>query len=103
MAAYIDEVDEIAKCFPRYEVKNIRRYDNTSVDMLTKLGSGRKPITPRIFQEHLWTPSVKGANLAVSPAKEVMVITLAWTKPYLDYLIDQTLPEGEVLVRQIVR
>jgi hypothetical protein len=62
--------------------------------MLSKLGSGRKPIPPGIFLEHLRTPSVKGANLenpdvATSPAKEVMVITPAWTKPYLDYLIDQ--------------
>jgi hypothetical protein len=32
-----------------------------------------------------------------------MVITPAWTKPYLDYLIDQKLPEDEVLVRQIAR
>ncbi|KAK1667554.1 hypothetical protein QYE76_055713 [Lolium multiflorum] len=42
MAAYRDEVDEIAKCFLGYEVKYVRRDDNTAVDMLSKLGSGRK-------------------------------------------------------------
>ena len=44
MAAYEDEVDEMAKCFLRYEVKYVRRDDNTTADMLSKLGSGRKPI-----------------------------------------------------------
>ncbi|KAK1653876.1 hypothetical protein QYE76_071681 [Lolium multiflorum] len=75
MAAYRDEVDEIAKCFLGYEVKYVRRDDNTAADMLSKLGSGRKPIPPGIFLEHLRIPSVKGANpenpeVAVSPAKE---------------------------------
>ncbi|KAK1630900.1 hypothetical protein QYE76_005215 [Lolium multiflorum] len=76
--------------------------------MLSKLGSGRKPIPPGIFLEHLRIPSVKGANpenpeVTVSPAREVMVIIPAWTQPFLDYLIDQKLPEDEVLARQIIR
>ena len=78
------------------------------MDILSKLGSDRKPIPPVIFLEHLRIPSVKGADpenpdRAVSPAKEVMFVAPAWTKPYLDYLIDQKLPEDEVLKRQIVR
>ena len=102
MEAYRDEVDEIAKCFLGYKVKYVRRDDNTAADMLSKIGSDRKPILPGIFLEHLGTPSVKGANpenpdVAVSPAKEVMVIIPAWTQPFLDYLIDQKLPEDEVL------
>ncbi|KAK1648310.1 hypothetical protein QYE76_066115 [Lolium multiflorum] len=39
MAAYRDEVDEIAKCFLGYEVKYVGRDDNTAADMLSKLGS----------------------------------------------------------------
>ncbi|KAK1642487.1 hypothetical protein QYE76_060292 [Lolium multiflorum] len=74
MAAY-ETVDEIAKCFLGYEVKYVRRDDNAAADMLSNLGSGRKPIPPGIFLEHLRIPSVKGANpenpeVAVSPAKE---------------------------------
>src|SRR3954452_11345361 len=108
MEAYRDEVDEIAKCFPGYKVKYIPRDDNTAADMLSKLGSGRKPIPPRVFLEHLQVASVKGADeenpdMAVSPAKDVMVITPLWTKPYLDYLLHQKLPEDETLARQIVR
>jgi hypothetical protein len=74
MAAYKDKIDEMAKCFLGYEVKCVRRDDNTATDMLSKLGSGRKPITPGIFLEHLRVPSVMGADpenpeRASSPAK----------------------------------
>src|SRR3954468_6563519 len=108
MEAYRDEVDELAKCFLGYEVNYIPRDDNAAADMLSKLGSGRKPIPPGVFLEHLWVASVKGADeenpdMAVSPAKDVMVITPLWTKPYLDYLLHQKLPEDENLAWQIVR
>ncbi|KAK1694549.1 hypothetical protein QYE76_011246 [Lolium multiflorum] len=46
MAAYKDEIDEIAKCFLGYDVKYVRRDDNTSKDMVSKLGSGRKLVPP---------------------------------------------------------
>ncbi len=88
MAAYRDEVDELAKCFLGYEVKYVPRDDNTAADMLSKLGSGRKPIPPGIFLEHLRIPSIKGADpenpdRAVSPAKEAMLITQPITKALL--------------------
>src|SRR4051812_43457654 len=102
MEAYKDEVDEIAKCFLGYEVKYIPRDDNAAADMLSKLGSGRKPKPPGIFLEHLRVASIKGEDeanpdMAVSPAKDVMVSTLLWTKPYLDYLLHQKLPKDETL------
>ncbi|KAK1662085.1 hypothetical protein QYE76_050244 [Lolium multiflorum] len=61
MAAY-ETVDEIAKCFLGYEVKYVRRDDNTAADMLSKLGSGRKPIPHWNFPGASRIPSVKGAN-----------------------------------------
>jgi hypothetical protein len=76
LVAYRDEVDEIFKCFLRYKVKHVRRDNNTTADMMSKLESGGKPIPPGIFLEHLRTPSVN-PDVAISLAKEVMVITLA--------------------------
>ncbi|KAK1614823.1 hypothetical protein QYE76_020340 [Lolium multiflorum] len=102
-----DEVDEIAKCFLGYEVKYVRRDDNTAADMLSKLGSGRNQFRLE-FSSSICEYPLKGANpenpdLAVSPAKEVMAVIPAWTQPFLDYLIDQKLPEDEVHARQIIR
>ncbi|KAK1627481.1 hypothetical protein QYE76_001796 [Lolium multiflorum] len=37
-------IDEIAKCFLGYEVKYVRRDDNTAADMLSKLDPGRKQL-----------------------------------------------------------
>ena len=108
MAAYKDEVDDFAKCFVGYDVRYVPRDRNTAADLLSKLGSGRKSIPPGIFLEHLRVPSVKGADesnpeAANSPAKEVMLITPEWTKPFLDYLSQGTLPEDKLLARQIQR
>ena len=49
MAAYRDEVDEIAKSFLVYEVKYVPREQNEEADLLSKLGSGRKRIPPGVF------------------------------------------------------
>ena len=54
MAAYQDEVDEIANSFLGYEVKYVHREQNEAVDLLSNLGSGRKQIPPG-FLEHLDT------------------------------------------------
>jgi ribonuclease HI len=42
MAAYRDEVDEMAKSFLGYDIKHVRREDNMAVDTLSKLGSSRR-------------------------------------------------------------
>src|SRR5215216_5449070 len=63
MAAYRDEVDEIAKSFLGYEVKYVPREQNKTDDLLSKLGSGRKRIPPGVFLEHLREPSVTGEDI----------------------------------------
>ena len=91
MAAYRDEVDEIAKSFLGYEVKYVPREQNEAADLLSKLGSGRKRIPPGVFLEHLRTPSVKGADIdnpdrADSFINMVTKVPPAWTKPFMEYL-----------------
>src|SRR3954464_1026040 len=108
MAAYRDKVDEISKSFLGYEVKYVPREKNEAVDLLSKLGSGRKQIPPGVFLEHLHTPSVKGADIdnldrADSFVNMVTKVPLAWTKPFMEYLEYGTLPDDEVERRQIIR
>ena len=108
MAAYRDEVGEMAKSFLCYEVKYVLGDDNMAADTLSKMGSGRKLDPPGVFLEHLRVRSVKGADAdnperANSPALAVMVVIPPWTQPYLEYLRNQTLCEDEVLRRQIIQ
>src|SRR3954464_7883539 len=108
MVAYREEVDKIAKRILGYEVKYVPREQNEAADLLSKLGSGCKRIPPGVFQEHLRTPSVKGADIdnpdrVDSFVNMVTKVPTAWTKPFIEYLENGTLPDDEVERRQIVR
>ena len=75
---------------------------------MSKLGSSRKPVPPDVFLEHLYVPSVRGADPenpdhVDSPVNAVMTVSPEWTKPFMDYLIDGTLPPEEVARRQMIR
>jgi hypothetical protein len=76
MAAYRDEVDEMAKNFLGYDIKHVRQEDNMAANTLSKLGSSRKAVPPNVFLEHLHVPSVKivdpeNPELASSPVMAV--------------------------------
>src|SRR3954465_14352500 len=108
MAAYRDVVDEITKSFLGYSVKYVPREQNEAADLLSKVGSGCKRISPGVFLEHLRTPSVKGADIdnpdrADSFIHMVTKVLPAWTKPFMEYLEHGTLPDDEVERQQIVR
>src|SRR3954471_18246584 len=108
LAAYRDEVEEIAKSFLGYKVKYVPREQNEAAGLLSKLGLGRKKIPPGVFLEHLRTPSVKGADIdnpdkADSFVNMVTKIPLAWIKLFMEYLEHGTLPDDKVERRKIVR
>jgi hypothetical protein len=108
MAAYRDEVDEMAQSFLGYDIKHIRREDNMAADTLSKLGSSRKAVLPGVFLEHLHVPSVKmvdleNPELASSPVMAVFPSNPPWAEPYLEYLTSKKLPKDEVQKRQIER
>ena len=104
MAAYHDPVDDMSLDFRGYEVKYVKREENWAADILSKLGSARKPVPPGVFLEHLHVPSVKGADqihpeLVDSPVNTVKTIHPPWMQPFLDYLLDGKFPEEEVARR----
>jgi hypothetical protein len=77
MAAYRDEVDEMAKSFLGYDIKHIQREDNMVADTLSKLGSSHRVVPLGVFLEHLHVPSVKmvdpeNPELASSPVMAVL-------------------------------
>jgi hypothetical protein len=108
MAAYRDEVDEMAKSFLGYNIKHVRREDNMAANTLSKLGSSRKAVLPGVFLKHLHVPSVKmvdpeNPELASFPVMAVLPCNPPWAEPYLEYLTTKKLPKDEVQKRQIER
>ena len=110
MVAYRATVDEFAKCFLRYEVRHIPRAQNKAADTVARLGSERKKVPKDVFLEHLYKPSIKGADFLGPEVAEpvgvasyvVYLVNPDWTTPYLDFLINQELPDDVVLKRQII-
>jgi hypothetical protein len=101
MAAYRDEVDEMAKSFLGYDIKHVRGEDNMAANTLSKLGSSRKAVPPSVFLEHLRVPLVKmvdpeNPEQASSPIMAVLPSNPPWAEPYLEYLTSKKLPEDEV-------
>ena len=111
MAAYRATIDEFAKCFLGYEVRHIPRAQNEAADTLARLGFEQKNVPKDVFLEHLHKPSILGADLLVPESVQpvgdasyaVYLVKPDWTAPYLEFLINQELPDDEVLKRQIIR
>ena len=59
MAAYRFHVQKISGFFDGCEFNHIRRTENESADMLSKIGSYRQAIPPGVSLEHLHKPSIK--------------------------------------------
>ena len=108
MAAQKAVVDELSKSFEGFEVQHIPRAENKEADALSRIGSARKQVPDGAFLEHLRVPSIVGVDedyptKSDSPLIAVLAVIPSWTKPYLDFLIDEKLLEDELLGRQIVR
>jgi ribonuclease HI/transposase InsO family protein len=106
MAEYRRTIDEFGRAFQGFEVKHIKRDENEAADALARMGSKRSKVPSDIFLEHLYEPSIKGGDLDnPKAAKSVAVFATLpdWTLPYIKFLVDQELPEDEVLRRQVVR
>src|SRR3954469_1199710 len=59
MASYRFHVQQISGYFEGCEFIHLRREENQAADLLSKLGSSRRPIPPGVSLEHLRKPSIK--------------------------------------------
>src|SRR3954467_3565872 len=73
MASYRFHVQQISGYFEGCKFLHLRREENQAADMLSKLGSSRKPIPPGVSLEHLRShPS----NLIQIPSQYLFRISL---------------------------
>ena len=59
MASYRFLVQQMCGSFEGCEFHHVPRAENDAADVLSKLGSARKPIPPGISLEHIKKPSIK--------------------------------------------
>ena len=82
MAAYRFHVQKISGFFDGCEFNHIRRTENESADMLSKIGSYRQAIPPGVSLEHLHKPSIKPSpesdSIFIPGNPESGVIPMTW-------------------------
>jgi hypothetical protein len=111
--------------FDGCEVSHISKASNEEVDNLANIGSQCVPIPPGVFWEEIVERSIKGrktsspgepsqhvtAGLGASKTgtestaepEEVMMIEETWMQPYLEHMMNKTLPKDIVKARGIIR
>ena len=128
MAAYRNVVLMSAQ-FEVLEFHHVSRERNQAADVLARIGAKRDPVTPNIFLERLFKPSVvwhgescnNSPDLTTSPDSEytdtiggstteitpsahlIMAVIAPWTEPFLADLNRRELTEDQNEARCIVR
>ena len=80
MDAYVEEISKLENKFSGLEIHHIDRDNNVGADVISKLGSTRATVPPRVFVHELHHPSVKIQNKQTTDAeasamvREVMMI-----------------------------
>src|ERR1041385_8552776 len=132
MAAYQKLYNELEGNFDCCELNYITRDNNTEADELANIGSTRVPVPPGVFLESINQRSIKVqaatpevvvdgedateiAQVATTTPSEGTSTSTSdstaptefegpvWTKPFLRFLIDGTLPQDVTEVRRISR
>ena len=84
MDAYVEEIRKLENKFSGLEIHHIDRDNNVGADVLSKLGSTRAAVPPRVFVHELHDPLVKVQNQqttnteASATVREVIMIEEGW-------------------------
>ncbi|XP_056688394.1 uncharacterized protein [Spinacia oleracea] len=103
MTLYLEKAKKLASKFKPLSIKQVPRDLNTQGDALANLGSAlRKSPFSTIPLVHLLSPAIEkdipqDASLVLSATN-----TDSWTKPILDYLTYETLPDDKLEARKIL-
>jgi ribonuclease HI len=115
MTAYKNLYYFLERTFDGCEVSHVSRASNEEADNLANIGSQCLPVPQGVFWEEIIERSIKinktstteeqgqhqatgsGAGKAtIVEPEEVMMIEETWMQPYLEYMINKTLPEDTV-------
>src|SRR5438045_659791 len=106
MLAYCQEVRKLEGTFDGLELTHLLRNDNNEADELAKMGSRWATIPTGVFVQQLHQPTIseEPAEPAEEPPEaEVFMINPEWTTLYLNYLLNDELPEDRAEAERIAR
>ena len=103
MTAYCQEVRKLEDKFDGLELTHVLRNDNAEADELAKMGSRRTPAPPGIFVQQLHQTTIREPDDTTTrqPESDVLAISPEWTTPYLNYLLNDELPEDHAEAERI--
>jgi hypothetical protein len=126
MAAYLEELRKMEKCFQGLELKHIPRGKNVEADEIAKRASHRLAQPASVFEEHLFkppaSPSMAGSDLPPAlppppeqgapdcgpPSGDRVLLALArqegvdWILELKAFLVSSRLPEDESKAERII-
>jgi ribonuclease HI len=115
MDAYCAEIRKLKGHFEGIEFQHVPRNNNVAADVLSKLGSRRALVPASVFVQDLRKPSIKlldpnnpesysnDQNLA--PPHNVLMSEKEddWSKPFIDFILDQLVPEDKAERERMTR
>jgi ribonuclease HI len=107
MDAYCAEIRKLEGHFEGIEFQHIPRNNNVAADVLSKLGSRRALVPAGVFVQDLRKPSIKlldpynpeppPHDQNSAPPRDVLMSEKEddWRKPFIDFILDQLVPDDK--------
>jgi ribonuclease HI len=115
MDAYCTEIRKLEGHFEGIEFQQVQRNNNVAVDILSKLGSRRSLVPAGVFFEDLRKPSIKlldpdnpeppQHDQTSAPPRDVLMSEKEddWCKPFINFILEQLVPEDKAERERITR
>jgi ribonuclease HI len=115
MDAYCAEIRKLEGHFEGIEFQHVPRNNNIAADILSKLDSRRALVLARVFVQELRKPSIKlldpdnpeppsnDQNPAPPPDMLMTEKEDDWRKPFIDFILDQLVPDDKMERERITR
>jgi ribonuclease HI len=115
MDAYCPEIHKLEGHFEGIEFQHIPQNDNVAADVLPKLGSRRALVPAGVFVQDLRKPSIKlldpnnpeppPNDQNSEPPRDVLMSEREddWRKPFIDFILDQLVPDDKAETERITR
>jgi hypothetical protein len=100
MHTYNMEIRKLEKKFSGLKIHHVVHDNNMGADVLSKLGSDRANIPPKVFIHELHHLSIRmldSGSIAQGPKepdRELLMIEVDWRVAFIDYIQEHKLPPG---------